>query len=113
MKILRVLLTGMFSILIAVGIVSVVIGKVSIGSALILLAYAAVGLGLNGKGGKPVRYISIFVGIVLSLFLLAAIYTIVSPLLGERFDTTFFIVSLLIGLIGVATTYCVVNFKQA
>lgn len=113
MKVLRIILTGVFSILVAVGLVSVILGKVPIGSVIILLAYVAVGMGLNGKGGKPVRYISIFVGGVLSLFLLAAIYSAVSPLLGENFDLMLFIASMLIGLIGLGTIYCIVKLKQA
>ena len=113
MKVLRIILTGIFSILVAVGLVSVVLGKVPIGSVIILLTYVAVGMGLNGKGGKPVRYISISVGGVLSLFLLAAIYSAISPLLGDEFDLMLFIVSLLIGLISLGTTYCIVKLKQA
>lgn len=112
MKVLRIILTGIFSILVAVGLVSIVLGKVPLGSMILVLAYLAVGFGLNGKGGKPVRYISIFVGGILSLFLLATIFTAISPLLGEKFDLMLFLASLLIGLIGIATTYCVVKIKQ-
>ncbi len=111
MKVLRIVLTAIFSILIATGLISIFMGKAPSLSILILLGYIALGLALNGKGGKIIRYLSIFISGILSLFLLVAVYTVVSPLLGERFDLVLFVISMLIGFLGASTVYCIVKFK--
>lgn len=112
MKVLRIMLTAIFSILIAVGTVSIILGRTPIGSVAILLLYLAVVFGLNAKGGKPIKYISIFVGGILSLGLLASLYIAISPLLGETFDLMLFIAGAIIGFIGVGTIYSVLNHKH-
>jgi predicted membrane channel-forming protein YqfA (hemolysin III family) len=103
MQPIRVMLTAIFSIFSALGIATVLMGKAPVSALIIVFAYLATAVALNGKGGKPSKYLAFFTCFVLSLGCIGAIYALSQPLLGEKFEPLLFSSALVIGLIGLVT----------
>ncbi|WP_371192905.1 hypothetical protein [Glaciecola sp. SC05] len=102
---IRVILTAIFSIFSAIGLVSVILSKAPLGSLIICLAYVFTAMALNRKGGIFIRYIGYITSFILSIGIIGAIYAAILPLLGSTFEPLLFGSSLVIGVIGVTTFF--------
>ena len=109
MKILRILLTALYTIFSVIGFGLLFTDKASFLSLIIALLYIAVGLALNNIGGRATRYLSYFTASILSLLMLGAVYAAISPFFGERFDLMLLITSFIIGSIGITTIFTLVK----
>ncbi|ODA34360.1 hypothetical protein A8L45_06445 [Veronia pacifica] len=103
MRLLRILLTALFSIFFALGISQLVMGEMSFIGIIATPAYLATALALHNRGGKFARYIGYFTCSLLSLSLLGAIYFLILPFLGDAFKPIPLVVLLTIGLVGLVS----------
>jgi len=74
-------------------------------SLIIVCINLATAVALNNKGGKVTRYLAYAQGGVMSMFLLGAIYMIVSPIWGRSSDLMLLTYCLLLGSLGLATLF--------
>jgi len=87
-------------------------GKGAIFSVIIIIFYVAAGLALNYQGGAIARYMTYFVGCILSLFIFVFVYAVITPLIGYEFDFTILVLGLGVGSIGLSTMYVLIKQRE-
>ena len=112
MRISIIILTAIYSILSALGVMYVFSGYGSIFSLVMVIGYIFAGMALNGKGGKPFRIISYVVAGLLCLFLIGALFGIFAPLFGYAFEPLLISTSLILAGLGFWTVYCLRAIKK-
>ena len=93
-------LTAVFSILVGLGVIGIITGSVSLKALPILFIYLCCALALNNKGGNIVKVVAKIVCYLLATSLFAALYILVSPLFGEKFEPLLFFSLLIFGALG-------------
>ena len=106
MRISIIILTAIYSILSALGVMYIFAGYGSIFSLVIIVGYIFTAIALNGKGGQLFRIISFVVAGLLSLFLIGGLIGIFAPLFGYAFEPLLISTSLILAGLGLWTIYC-------
>jgi hypothetical protein len=106
MRISIIILTAIYSILSALGVMYIFSGYGSIFSLVIIAGYIFTAIALNGKGGQPFRIVSFVAAGLLSLFLIGGLVGIFAPLIGYAFEPMLISTSFILAGLGVWTIYC-------
>ncbi|QBY05905.1 hypothetical protein E2K93_16725 [Thalassotalea sp. HSM 43] len=103
MKVLNILLTALFCIFAALGLASIILGKLSPYALVIVVLYLGTAAALNNKGGKLALVLCyICVGLFIACGLLA-LTMFMSTFFGHEYDAISPVVFALFGIIGVLT----------
>ncbi|MDM7862301.1 hypothetical protein QTP81_16965 [Alteromonas sp. ASW11-36] len=103
MKTIRIVLTAIFCVFAAIGLGSVLMGRISPFSLVIVLLYLSVAAALNNKGGKPARVVAFFVSILLATCGLFSLAMYVSTFFGQAYDSVTPVALAVIGTTGILT----------
>jgi len=112
MKISIIILTAIYSILSALGVMYIFSGYGSIFTLVIIAGYIFTAIALNGKGGLAFRIVSYVVAGLLCLFLIGGLIGIFAPLFGYAFEPLLISTSLILAGLGIWTIYCLRAVKK-
>ncbi|NMP15440.1 hypothetical protein [Thalassotalea sp. Y01] len=105
MKNAKIILSVVYSLLAAYGVVSVLLGNIPAYALVFVFLYLGTAAALNNKGGKIATGIAYFCGGMLIIFGILAVIMFISTFYGHEYDPISPIVFAVAGIVGVMTIY--------